>query len=397
MRRRSTASVSAQRPRLAGDRMSFISNDSGFSGLYEEDELWEEDEDMYDAARASPPQQRKEEPMSPVAVVLYVVFFYIVWQILTRSDDTEILSHLPSGSPLLSPHALERSSSLPPPQPQQHPYLPYPLPQLPSPIQAAGGSESSSTWRVVLGTIVYPIYLAIALIAIPLPYLVNAVNLILSILSTILYPVTSTSRLLAKTFVIAPLNVVYGLISALYPVYVFVGGVVGVGCFMGMGAGWIGQLGLGWILRPKQLPRRRKSRRVKSPRSGHPTLSQDEQAAPSLTRHSSLHRSGSVSFERPILEQRASSFEHRASATFERPVISRPTSGTFERPILSRPVSGSYTAPGSRPLSGSYERRYVPIVDVLQIGDDLVAVDNHGHGTAREAVVLGLRRRGVRV
>lgn len=73
MRRRSTAasagSFSAQRPRMAGDRLSFISNDSGFSGLYEDDELWEEDEDMYDAARARAPQQRKDEPMSPVAVV----------------------------------------------------------------------------------------------------------------------------------------------------------------------------------------------------------------------------------------------------------------------------------------------------------------------------------------
>lgn len=331
--------------------------------------------------------------MDPAHAPVYVVFFYIVWQILTRSDDTEILSHLPSGSPLLSPHALERSSALPP-QPQQQQYLPYQLPQLPSPIQAAGGSESSSTWRIVLGTIVYPIYLAIALVAIPLPYLINAVNLILSILSTILYPVTSTSRLLARTFVIAPLNLVYGFLSALYPVYVFVGGVVGVGCFMGMGAGWIGQLGLSWILRSKPAPRRRKSRRVKSPRSTHATLSQEEhsgQTQPtSLNRHSSLHRSGSVSFERPILES-------RASATFERPAMSRPTSGTFERPILSRPVSGSYTAPGARPLSGSYERRYVPI-DVLHIGDDLVAVDgHHGHGgTAREAVVLGLRRRGVR-
>lgn len=277
---------------------------------------------------------------------VYVVFFYIVWQILTRSDDNEILSHLPSSSPLLSQHGgggYDRGSSAP--SAAQQPYLPYALPQLP-PVPSTK-SDSTSMWRVVIGTIVYPIYLAVTLLAIPLPFLMNAVNLLLSVVQTILYPVTSTARLLARTFILAPLGVLFGFLQALYPVYVFVGGVVGVGAFLGVAAGYVGRLAM-WYLLGRRTPAAQPVKRRRSARrSKRHSLPPAPESAPNFDHH---HRS--------------SSFERQ-----ER--LHVPRSPTFE-----------------------YERRYVPIVDYVQIGDQVLAIDQ-GVGTAREGVVLGVRRRSI--
>lgn len=287
---------------------------------------------------------------------VYVVFFYVVWQILTRSDDNEILSHLPPALQNVQ-HSFERS-----PSPQQPYHLPYALPQIPSPITP--NAEATATWRIVIGTIVYPIYIAITLIAIPMPFLISGLNLIFSVINTILYPVTSTFRLLARTFIIAPLNVVRSFLLALYPVYVFVGGVVGAGAFMGVIFGWAGRLLTNLLIRPSQ--RSRKSKRSKSIRRSRDrsaSKGDDEYVPPSRSR--------------PV------------SGIYEAP-RTRPTSGIYDAP-RSRPVSASFES-RSRPVSMSYERRFFPIVDVVEIDDEMLEYENV-HATGREGVVVGVRRR----
>ena len=194
----------------------------------------------------------------------------------------------------------------------------------------------------------YPIYLGVTLLAIPLPFLVNALNLLASILSTILYPVTSTARLLARTFILAPLSVVLSFLHALYPVYVFVGGVVGVGAFLGVAVGWLGRA-LMWLL----LGRR-----------SAPT------AAKKRKRRSSKRHSAPVNFDYD--EYRHHSHGHHSEREHHRDV----------------------PPPAPRSPSYEYERRYVPI-DYAQILDDM-ARDARAAASGRDAVVLGLRRRGVR-
>lgn len=176
-----------------------------------------------------------------LTILVYVIFFYIIWQILTRSDETEILGHLP----LTHLQSLSSSlhSDLRPPS-QYH--LPYHLPQIPSPIPNTP-AESTSTFRTVLGLIAYPVYLLITLVATPFPLLLNALHLFGSVLGTVLYPITATGRLLGRTLILAPLGVISSILAVFYPVYVFVAGVVGIGCVLGLGAGWIGKMALDLI------------------------------------------------------------------------------------------------------------------------------------------------------
>ena len=111
-------------------------------------------------------------PRAELTLLVYVVFFYIIWQILTRSDETEILGHLPLG------HLQSLSSNLHSDlRPQSQYHLPYHLPQIPSPIPNAQ-TESTSTFRTILGVIIYPIYVIITLVATPFPLLLNALHLL---------------------------------------------------------------------------------------------------------------------------------------------------------------------------------------------------------------------------
>lgn len=183
-------------------------------------------------------RRKRDEPMSPIAVVGYVVFFYVIWQILTRSDDTEILGHLPLN------HIHSLSSSLHSDlrsQPQSQYHLPYHLPQIPSPIPNTA-AESTSTARTILGVIVYPFYLIITLVVTPVPLLLNLLSLIVQVLGTVFYPITATSRLLGHTFVVAPLGFLGSVLGVFYPLYVFIAGVIGIGCVLGLGVGWTGKL-----------------------------------------------------------------------------------------------------------------------------------------------------------
>lgn len=337
------------RPRFV-ERVSYLSSDTMMS-----DEMWPEDEE------ADMKRRQDEQPMSAFVVIrelaeyleltsVYVVFFYLVWQILTRSDENEILSHLPSTSPLRGQQglAVEHSAS------QQQPYqFPYALPHIPSPIrdmEAAAASASSSTWRTVLQSILYPFYFLLTLAVIPLPFLNQALTLIMSVVGTIIYPLTSTTRLLSRTFIVAPLQVVQGLFQALYPVYVFVGGVLGLGCFLGMSAGWIGQYSLDLLLTRKSP--KRKTRRHKTKKH-----------------HSHSHSSTS------------SPESIDASAAVERSVA----------------AAGSPRQPRS-PEIRTFHGRYVPVADIYDDRDFELAGSavKAGRSSAREPVVVGIRRRGMR-
>lgn len=119
---------------------------------------------------------------------------------------------------------------------------PYGFPHIPSPLPpSSSGTESPSTTRWILGIAFYPFYLVLMLLAVPLPFAMSALTLIIDILSTLLLPFTFTGKLLGSAFIVAPYTWGRALLRAFYPIYVFVGGMIGVGCVMGLGAGWAGR------------------------------------------------------------------------------------------------------------------------------------------------------------
>lgn len=202
--------------------------------------------------------------------IVYVAAFYLIFQILTRSDELEILSHLPPTSALFSgssPLAFSGGPNYRADGSSNNYHLPYHLPHLPSPVPAVSGSEnggSVSIFRIILGVVMYPLYLAITLLAIPVPLLLNTLHLVLHILFTILYPVTSTGRLIARTFILGPLAFVGDILSVFYPVYTFVGGVIGLGCVMGLGAGWLGKISMDLLIHGRVSGSKKSSKRNKS-------------------------------------------------------------------------------------------------------------------------------------
>lgn len=211
----------------------------------DEPEEWERGTTVQGGAKR---RKKKDEPMSPIAVVCYVVFFYVIWQILTRSDETEILSHLPIA------HLQSLSSNLHSDlrsQPQSQYHLPYHLPQIPSPMPNTAG-ESASTSRTIFGIIMYPFYLLVTIIATPFPLLLNVLHLLFHVLVTILYPITATIRLFGRTFILAPFGVVSNAVAVFYPLYVFIAGVIGAGCILGLGVGWAGKFFLDVIFGRKR-------------------------------------------------------------------------------------------------------------------------------------------------
>ncbi|WWD18023.1 hypothetical protein CI109_102470 [Kwoniella shandongensis] len=223
-----------------------------------EEEDWERgrrEEEMQmgqGAGGAGRKRKKREEPMSPVVVVLYVIALYLIFQILTRSDDHEILSHLPPTSSIL--HSPKSPLDL-----QQY-HLPYQFPHLPNPMPSIppSSSTSPSIWRTIANILVYPVYLAVALVVTPLPFLLVGLRLLLELIGTILYPLTVTGRILFRTFVKGPWGLFVRILEIFYPVYVFVGGVLGVGCVLGLGAGWVGKVILDSLLRWKDGKRKTK-------------------------------------------------------------------------------------------------------------------------------------------
>jgi hypothetical protein len=103
----------------------------------------------------------------------------------------------------------------------------------------------------------------ITIIAIPFPLILNILHILLQVVGTVLYPITATARLLGRTFILAPLGVVTSAITVFYPLYVFIAGVIGVGCVLGLGVGWAGRVFLDVLF-----GRKRRSPGVRGPLSG---------------------------------------------------------------------------------------------------------------------------------
>ncbi|EIW72679.1 hypothetical protein TREMEDRAFT_58849 [Tremella mesenterica DSM 1558] len=145
----------------------------------------------------------------------------------------------------------------------------------------APSDPSTPYWRTALSLLIYPLYLLIAILATPLPLFLNIIHLVYSLLSTLLYPFTSILRVLLRVFVLAPLRFAGGVMEAVYPLYVFVAGVLGIGCVMGIGAGLVGTRGVDWLMQLKndqkqtrqdvvsKTSSRVRSSRPERPQSGH--------------------------------------------------------------------------------------------------------------------------------
>ena len=287
--------------------------------------------------------------MSPIAVVGYVVFFYVIWQILTRSDETEILSHLPLHlQSLSSSHHSDLRS-----QQQSQYHLPYHLPQIPSPMPNTTG-EPASTSGTIFGIIMYPFYLLVTIIATPFPLLLNVLYLLFHVVVTILYPITATFRILGQTFILAPFNIVSSAVAVFYPLYVFIAGVIGVGCVLGLGVGWAGKLFLDILFGRK----RRTSGRKKSIISSRP------QTAGS---RSSQLASSSQAFRRTALT---------------------PSSGEDREHIYTPRYSNAALR------EEEDDEDEMDYVSERYIGGDMRSKSSYGG--SRESPVVGLRQRGVR-
>ena len=322
----------------------------GRGELSEEPEEWEHGTTLEGGKRR---RSKKDEPMSPIAVVCYVVFFYVIWGILTRSDETEILSHLPLGhiQSLSSSHHSDLRS---PPQSQYH--LPYHLPQIPSPMPNTNG-ESASTSGTIFGIIMYPFYLLITIVATPFPLLLNLLYLLFQVITTVLYPITAAFRIFGRTFILAPLGVVTSAVTVFYPLYVFIAGVIGVGCVLGLGVGWAGKLFLDVLFGRK----RRSSGRRRSIHATRP---------PTVVSKSTQPGSPSTAFRRKALS---------------------PSSGE-EREHIYTPKNNF------RPLEEEEDddddEDDVQYVSERHVGRDMR--NKSSYGGNRESQVVGLRQRGVR-
>lgn len=288
--------------------------------------------------------------MAPrLTTIVYVVFFYIIWQILTRSDDTEILGHLPLT------HLQSLSSSLHSDLRPQSPYhLPYHLPQIPSPVPNTT-SESTSTFRTILGVIVYPVYLLITLIATPLPLLLNALHLLGHVLGTVLYPITATSKLLGRTFILAPLGVASSVLAVFYPVYVFVAGVIGIGCVLGLGAGWIGKMVLDLLFGSSS--KKKTDKRSKSASAG--------KGRSERSRSSAIGSQGQRSRKKAL----SPSTEEEREQIFTPEFKSMPIPALHEEEDFSSPIT-QYAVDRKRPHRSSSSRydRDAPVVGIRKRG-----------------------------
>jgi hypothetical protein len=183
-------------------------------------------------------------------LTVYVTSAYLIFQLLTRSDEHEILSHLPVSLHPSNHHPSNlvpglrndiHSAQAQSGYPYHIPHIPSPLPKNPDPASNTG------IWRLILGILIYPFYLVLNILAILMPYVLEVGRTGLYVALVLLYPITSTLRLLGNTFLMAPLGVIRSVLSVFYPVYVFVGGVIGIGCVLGLGAAWTGQRVLDYL------------------------------------------------------------------------------------------------------------------------------------------------------
>ncbi|OXB38464.1 hypothetical protein J007_01758 [Cryptococcus neoformans] len=328
-------------------RSSYVSTTPG-SGESE----WEEEERVH-----SPVEQtgtkKEAEPMSPVVVVLYVVAFYLVFQILTRPDDVDVFSNPMTTIP-------QSHSPLSMDIPRYH--LPYQLPHIPSHTTPTENASRASWWRVILGFMFYPVYLAVTLIATPLPLSLNALSLLTKLVSTLLWPFTSLAQLLFRSCVTYPWNICIRIMDLLYPAFVFVGGILGVGCLIGGMAGWIGSVCINRYIEWKEGDTKQVKTRKRKTRSSSRRV---------------YRKKDSSEFPKPrsyILQVKP--LDNPAPRHPREPSLS---GSSTERPQSSEEILHD-------PISLLSERSRVKLVDWGE----------KGLGTARERVVVGIRKRGRR-
>ena len=181
--------------------------------------------------------------------------FYLIWQLLTRSTEGELLSHVAPSSSLaqhlseaeLSALGIRNSPSLGGYQ------LPYHFPHIPSPIPPTGSFSTPGTpgapgsapnpgfFRLALGVLMYPLYLLVTLLAIPLPLVLNIGHVLFSVILAVLYPFTLTGGVAIRMFFLTPLAWAGSVFRVLSPVLAFVAGVLGFGVIMGLSVGWAGR------------------------------------------------------------------------------------------------------------------------------------------------------------
>lgn len=287
-------------------------------------------------------------------LLVYVIAVYIIFQILTRSDDSDILSHLPQSISHHLPHL-----------PQNSPYqLPYQFPHLPNPLPNTN-PEKSSTWRTILGVLVYPFYLLITILATPMPLLNTMLRIIVSIVTTVFYPITSTTRIMTRTFLLTPLNLVMNVVRALYPLWVFIGGTISIGCVLGVTAGWAGRVGLDWVLG------RNRNRDRNPKKNKNNTTEANEQRPHDLKRTRSSRSSRSTRLSEPL----------KISVRDKRPTS--PSSG--DEPVPHTP--GSSVHPILTEGGGGWQERG------SKKGWGAGVEEGYRTGTGREGSVLGTRRR----
>ncbi|ORX34247.1 hypothetical protein BD324DRAFT_637237 [Kockovaella imperatae] len=353
---------------------------TGSSGSYSEGEDDDEDEEWENGARVGRKtnKKKKDEPMSPVVVVFYVTALYIIFQILTRSDEHEILAHLPQSLRGRSPVGLGGSNVHSDVASHQHYAFPYHLPHLNSPLPSSS-ETSPGFWRSLLGIVIYPLYLIITLLAIPVPLLLNTAHLILSVLSTVLYPLTSTIRILGRTFILGPLGMIRSMLGVFYPIYTFVGGVIGVGCVMGMGAGWVGQTVLDLIYgkSKNQVKKssRRRDRSTISARTSSEPVNEHTVEATSHSHATSIIRSVRHSSVEPSKSKTQKSGPLSSVSSNVNPSAARKLVKPDKQGVLDK-------------FASNYEDEYraeVPLKHTKASGD--------GVTTGREAQAIGTRKR----
>lgn len=225
----------------------------------------------------------------------------------------------------------------------------------------------------------YPFYLLITLVATPFPLILTAIHLLLHVLVTVLYPVTATFRVLGRTFILAPLGVVSRIIAIFYPVYVFIGGIIGTGCVLGLGAWWIGKFTLDMLFGSRS-KKTKDTKRNKAPASNHTRGRSDKSrsnASPSAAHGQGQEHSGSRS-KRDRSKALSPPTEEERERLFTPQVKSMPV--MLEDDDQSEEDYGHF----GRDDRGVDRKRQQHRSSILRTSQD------------REAAVVGLRKRGQR-
>lgn len=224
----------------------------------------------------------------------------------------------------------------------------------------------------------------------------NIIHVLISILATILVPFTSTGRMLAQLFIWTPYSWARTVGAAVYPIYVFVGGMIGVGCVMGLGTGWIAKKGVEYVV--GVVSSDKKKTKVSSiDRSRVSPVGKDErdqidERGFRSTRHSDLayrsqHSSGNHTSNRRGGRQRQESYS--SSSESDSPLPLNPRTPTRSRKDYVGNVPSLYPQDSVSRRGGGDKGKG----RMMGFTDEVVGM---GRGSSREGVVVGTRRRGVR-